>query len=783
MVTTYQTQIQSLTSALRVFPPDHYRWFGERSPKFPGDVVAQVDPEILRRHLVAQVQTRLYQQFYQYGIAVPAVHDVTDAALSEDRDFVLTLSAANHGRGTWQQGWMVVKRSSGDIWARRDGMTVRIPSERRRDDSETTLAVLLPKEYFKQSPGFYLAQGDASLQPQSGDVLVRLYWNVTAAGATTLMDSATTRLNTERVPFYFKVLDKPGAYQRNDAAVLYITKRDLERVSPLLKEIYDDVWPHLARGVPALTKRLAPGLGLAEDPRNGESFGLHRCRLLAEAFVDAAIREIDEPPSLIQVIEHRFSAEGLDLASPHLNPGSRDNYEQFLQVESASSHSVNGRFVQSDPLDPPSFDIGAVECVGSYLDVARAIGDRLLRNAIWHEGRCTWLGPRQTSPNARAFDRHATYGVIGPDLYSGTAGIGLFLARLFVETGDSAYRSTARGALLQAAHTADQLAQQGRIGFYTGWPGVAVACARAGRLIGDLELAERLPRQHVNRFGGDLRTSVLDLLSGAAGAMVAFLALWKLLGGEAYLEKAVHFGDLLNSLAKRRGDAAWWPVQTLSGRQPLTGFAHGAAGIAFALLELFEATSDQRYRHFAEGAFAFERRNFHPAQQNWLDLRYPLERDRFGPGALAASVWCHGSGGIAISRLRAWNILGEKTYLDEAEIALNATRAWLKPGNASSNNLWSLCHGLPGNADILLHAAELRPGQAPALTRTAMDVADVGRAVISSDNESGGLFDTDEPGLLLGLAGTGYFYLRLSNQQIPSVLVPNASAVAARPAS
>ena len=85
----------------------------------------------------------------------------------------------------------------------------------------------------------------------------------------------------------------------------------------------------------------------------------------------------------------------------------------------------------------------------AIVDVARAIGDQLVQDAIWYEERCTWLGParqhRQTPPS----DRPATYGVVGPDLYCGTAGIALFLAQLFAETGDRTYRTAARGAVRQ----------------------------------------------------------------------------------------------------------------------------------------------------------------------------------------------------------------------------------------------------------------------------------------------------------------------------------------------
>jgi len=253
-----------------------------------------------------------------------------------------------------------------------------------------------------------------------------------------------------------------------------------------------------------------------------------------------------------------------------------------------------------------------------------------------------------------------------------------------------------------------------------------------------------------------------------------------MLEDEQLLTSAVSCGDQLLATAKRHGRAICWPVNTFSGRRALTGLAHGAAGIGFALLDLFLATRDDRFRHAAEAAFAFERRNFSPALQNWVDLRFPVEGSRFGPAAVAASVWCHGSGGIAISRLTAWNVLGDDAYLDEARTAIQATSRWTEQHRDSSVGHWSLCHGLSGNAAILWWAARSLPDQSASLTRLVLRVANAGLATVATIGDPAALGDTDEPGLMLGLAGIGHFYLALANPTIPSVLVPG-EAVTARP--
>jgi lantibiotic modifying enzyme len=85
-----------------------------------------------------------------------------------------------------------------------------------------------------------------------------------------------------------------------------------------------------------------------------------------------------------------------------------------------------------------------------------------------------------------------------------------------------------------------------------------------------------------------------------------------------------------------------WP--TLNGRL-LTGFSHGAAGIAYALTRLYEITCKDTLLGAAQEAVEYERSVFMADFDNWPDLCYsePMEVD--------TSAWCHGATGIGLSRL------------------------------------------------------------------------------------------------------------------------------------
>jgi hypothetical protein len=63
------------------------------------------------------------------------------------------------------------------------------------------------------------------------------------------------------------------------------------------------------------------GVGAADDPGNGESFGMHRCRLLAEGLVEAYRSNIAGTDARIKAVQARFSQNGLNLDAPYLAPG------------------------------------------------------------------------------------------------------------------------------------------------------------------------------------------------------------------------------------------------------------------------------------------------------------------------------------------------------------------------------------------------------------------------------------------------------------------------------
>jgi len=191
-----------------------------------------------------------------------------------------------------------------------------------------------------------------------------------------------------------------------------------------------------------------------------------------------------------------------------------------------------------------------------------------------------------------------------------------------------------------------------------------------------------------------------------------------------------------------------WPTQ--EGKL-LTGFSHGTAGIAYALLRLYEVTDEVAFRAAAEQAFAYE--HSVPAPQT--------------------GSWCHGAAGIGLARLGGLGALDTDLVRADIEIALETT---LRQGVQSIDHL---CCGTGGQAEFLLAASTrlARPELAETAWQWASQVVRQARqsgnyAVGPSIAQSQGIPARFWPGFFQGLSGIGYWLLRQALPgQIPAVLL------------
>jgi lantibiotic modifying enzyme len=406
-----------------------------------------------------------------------------------------------------------------------------------------------------------------------------------------------------------------------------------------------------------------------------------------------------------------------------------------------------------------------------FLEACATIARRIVADAVWANGRCSWVGA-VTEPE---LPWRVEYHALGPSLYGGTAGVGLFLAHVAAATGDKSARQTAVGALLHAASCATTSPANRRDGFQAGVLGIAWAAAGAALVLEEEELhasAVALSGCPVGRSRPDRSA---DLIVGISGSTLGLLALASQLDDWRLAERASATGDILISRATvtSRG----WSWASPGHRYPahLCGISHGAAGIGWALLELFAATGDDRFRTAAIGAFTYERSWLDRRTGRWPDLRVGDRRcgSRSSIDSGIVGTWCHGEAGIAMTRLRAVAVLGTGPHSGDAEIALATTHRHLADALPYAIHDLSLCHGLAGSAHVLLEAAALdRRWQQAADLAAQLGHVMVERYAGSEQPWPCGTSGEITPSLYLGLSGIGWLLLRLHEPAIPSPLGP-----------
>lgn len=404
-----------------------------------------------------------------------------------------------------------------------------------------------------------------------------------------------------------------------------------------------------------------------------------------------------------------------------------------------------------------------------FIQAALDVGYRLTREAVWQGDCCNWIGGNVAPTGGR-------YQIVkmacSANVYSGISGIALFLAQLTQQLSDALLQETFEGAM-NTLVSENRGAEKTVYGFYAGQLGVADMLIQIGTIKQRTAWVEK-GWQRLQKICENPPSEIeLDVIAGVAGCIPVLLKYYRTKKEDWLLRAAEKCGDLLLSKAVKTENHCTWI--TMEGSPGLTGYSHGNAGIALALLELYQVTQNNKWLQTAMLGFQYERQLFDAQHQNWPDLRQM-------PGAPATTsytcqeAWCHGAPGIALSRLRAWQITGDTNFLNEARTALHTTYL----GLYRSQTNYSLCHGIAGNADVLLTAGLLL--QDNTLVFAAREAGRIGLEKYAAtgldwptgvSDPNGAPGTSANPSLLLGLAGTGYFYLRLYNPfQVPTVLMP-----------
>lgn len=474
------------------------------------------------------------------------------------------------------------------------------------------------------------------------------------------------------------------------------------------------------------------------------------------------------PLSPEQIIPEYFKAPCLSKALTKLQQLDETDLAQQVAIIQLAFYARVARAEPTDLGNSTAGDIGkyptslltSEQLLQQAQNIAVEIQDRAITGA---DGSLSWINLTFV-PSALRFQVMP----LGYSLYDGNCGIALFLAALAKVTRNTQFRDLALRAIqplqkfLQTSdtQTAQSAAKDMGIGGGTGVASIIYSLVKISQFL-------ELPQLYEDaQTAANLMTRELiaaddkfEIVWGSAGAILGLLALYQKTENSAVLERAITCGQHLLDYCHQA-----YILKTATPK-PMTGFSHGAAGIAYSLLRLYAVTQDSAYLNAARNAIVYEDSFFNPTALNWQETSVVYESA--SPSAFWSS-WCHGAPGIGLGRLGGVSIYQTEQILTDIEVALRTTH---KTGLQDVDHL---CCGNLGRTEVFLVAGQKL--NSPQWYQTARELAAmvVQRATPTGKYQLfGGMPESVfSPCFFQGSAGIGYQLLRLAYPEaLPSVLL------------
>ncbi|EPN2807633.1 type 2 lanthipeptide synthetase LanM [Serratia marcescens] len=177
----------------------------------------------------------------------------------------------------------------------------------------------------------------------------------------------------------------------------------------------------------------------------------------------------------------------------------------------------------------------------------------------------------------------------------------------------------------------------------------------------------------------------VDIVGGVSGIIIVCCRMYKITASKKLF-------DIISTLVEMViSRAIYTDENKVSWGRKLTGFAHGNAGVTYALLLANELLGNKNISKISLKALSYEN-NFKIAS-GWKDLR-------INNSGVDFNSWCHGAPGIYLSRRAILDecpsITQEIRLIIREDIAHYHSSAYLREQNTDQ----SLCHGIYGNSII-----------------------------------------------------------------------------------
>ena len=248
-----------------------------------------------------------------------------NATLVEPPILVASLRSAHAATGRFGEGWRVVAVGEwGEITVERSGELIAVvpPDYVNLVHWAVPLRVGDPaavterRDFIDLQNGWWSTDGAAGAAPTAP--MIRLYWNCPPQAAALLVGGVTTVLERLGLAFSLKCPVEASLFGRDDAVVLYLAPEAFELSKGELRTVYESLVPWLEDRVPPLTFRLGRGVGLAQDPADGQSYGQSRCLAVAASLVGADLAGVSDESDLVAAIVEQFPSHGVSATQPYL---------------------------------------------------------------------------------------------------------------------------------------------------------------------------------------------------------------------------------------------------------------------------------------------------------------------------------------------------------------------------------------------------------------------------------------------------------------------------------
>lgn len=326
------------------------------------------------------------------------------------------------------------------------------------------------------------------------------------------------------------------------------------------------------------------------------------------------------------------------------------------------------------------------------LSYAKTIADKLLTEAIEYQSNISWIRiiMFDKKPGAVKISTSGMY------LYDGISGINLFfhlLCKISPENQYIQFRNKLDNILFNYTDTTlknFKMKESSNSGILNGEASLIFAYELYYIITHD-PIYIRYAEKHVSiLMRNAFNDTKYDLTDGISGAIISLLFLYNIGNQDVYQEMAEALSIKLLSESIEMPDGIGWTSALCTA--PLTGAAHGNAGIILPLALLYGATGKSEYYLFLKKALKYEHNCFDATTGDWKDFR--KEMDLTNTSNSYAS-WCHGAGGILFFRL----LIRHLQWDNETEkyIREDIQRAAVYLLNHLNRPELCLCHGECGN--------------------------------------------------------------------------------------